>query len=152
VTTIERLNELLEAERAGVETLSLLAAAAEGRDQRGLFEQVRDDEARSCAGLIAALHRLGGPVSRGRGDFADKVRAQPTLPARLRLLNRGQQWVVTRLDALLAEPGLDAATTGFLREMRAAHVRNVERCEALIAALERRSRESTGGRGSPAAR
>lgn len=135
--TIDRLNALLLAERAGVETLSRLVETASTPELRALFGAVRDDEAWSCAGLAKAIQRLGGAMAAGRGDFAEKVMAEPSLPARLRLLNRGQGWVVNRLAALL-EQGLDGETRGFLEEMRTVHVRNIAACDALVARLDAR--------------
>lgn len=131
---IERLNELLEAERAGVETMSRLVEIAITPEMRKLLEGIRDDEAWSCAGLANAIRRLGGRMSEERGDFADKVMAQPSLPERLRLLNRGQGWVVKRLDTL-SEKQLDEESRAFLHQMRAVHVRNIERCDGLISEL-----------------
>ena len=108
MTAIDRLNELLEAERAGVDTLSRLFPEARGPEMQKLFEAVRDDEAWSCAGLVRSIKTLGGTISEKKGDFAEKVMREPTLAARLRLLNRGQGWVVKRLDGLLGEtlPGV----------------------------------------------
>lgn len=131
---IERLNELLEAERAGVETMSRLIEVAITPEMRKLFEEIRDDEAWSCAGLAKAVKRLGGRMSEKKGDFAEKVMAEPTLPDRLQMLNRGQGWVVKRLDAL-SEKQLDEESRAFLHQMRAVHVRNIERCNGLIAEL-----------------
>ena len=45
MTTVDRLNELLEAERAGVETLSRLFPEARSPEMQKLFEGVRNDEA-----------------------------------------------------------------------------------------------------------
>lgn len=132
--TIERLNELLEAERAGVRTMAHLIQVAITVEMRKLFEEIRNDEAWSCAGLAEAVKRLGGRMSEKKGDFAEKVMAEPALPARLRMLNRGQGWVVKRLDAL-PEQQLDEESRAFLRQMRAVHVRNIERCDGLIAEL-----------------
>jgi len=103
MTAIDRLNELLEAERAGVDTLSRLFPEARDPDMRKLFEDVRDDEAWSCAGLVRCIKTLSGTSSEKKGDFAEKVMREHTLAARLRLLNRGQGWVVKRLDGLLGE-------------------------------------------------
>lgn len=99
---VDRLNELLKAERGGVETTSHLAQASTDGQSRTLFEQIRDDEAWSCAGLAACIGRLGGARTDERGDFAEKVLAVASLTDRLRLLNRGQRWVVKWLDELLA--------------------------------------------------
>ena len=103
VTLIDRLNELLEAERAGVDTLSRLFPEARSPEMQKLFEEVRNDEAWSCAGLVRSIKEMGGAISEKKGDFAEKVMSEPTLAARLRLLNRGQGWVVKRLDGLLGE-------------------------------------------------
>ena len=135
LTTIDRLHELLEAERAGVDTLSRLFPEALGPEMRKLFEEVRDDEAWSCAGLVRSIKTLGGTITEKKGDFADKVMREPTLAARLRFLNRGQGWVVKRLDGLLAET-LPASVRDFLDEMKTRHVTNIEACDRLAKSLE----------------
>jgi nitronate monooxygenase len=78
---------------------------------------------------------MGGTISEKKGDFAEKVMSEPTLTARLRLLNRGQGWVVKRLDGLLGET-LPASVGSFLTEMKTRHVGNIEACERLAASLD----------------
>ena len=134
MTLVDRLNELLEAERAGVETLTLLWLEARPPETRKLFEEVRDGEAWSCAGLVRSIRQLGGVMSDGTGDFAKKVMSEPSLAGRLCLLNRGQGWVVKRLDGLLGEP-LPATVREFLEEMKARHVANIGACERLAESL-----------------
>lgn len=135
MTAVDRLNELLEAERAGVETLSRLFPEARTPEMRKLFKEVRDDEAWSCAGLARSIKTLGGVMSEKKGDFADKVMSEPTLAARLRLLNRGQGWVVKRLDGLLGET-LPAPVSEFLKEMKTRHIANIEACDQLADSLK----------------
>jgi hypothetical protein len=134
MTVIDRLNELLEAERAGVDTLSRLFPEARGPEMQKLFEEVRNDEAWSCAGLVRSIKTMGGTISEKKGDFAEKVMREPTLAARLRLLNRGQGWVVKRLDGLLGET-LAASVLGFLEEMKTRHITNIDACERLAESL-----------------
>jgi Domain of unknown function (DUF6306) len=135
LTAIDRLNELLEAERAGVDALSRLFSEARGPEMQRLFEQVRNDEAWSCAGLVRSLKAMSGTISDNKGDFAEKVMGEPTLAARLRLLNRGQGWVVKRLDGLLAE-ALPASVGDFLEEMKTRHITNIEACARLAESLD----------------
>ena len=135
MTTIDRLNELLEAERAGVDTLSRLLPEALGPEMRALFEGVRNDEAWACAGLVRSIETLGGATSGKRGDFAEKVMGESTLARRLRFLNRGQGWVVKRLDGLLGE-ALPASVAAFLGEMKKRHVSNIEACDRLAESLD----------------
>lgn len=133
---VEQLNRLLAAERAGVEALSRLVEQAPTSEMRALFSQIRDDEAWACAGLIGCLARLGRRPTRAKGGFAVKVLALPALPDRVRLLNRGQRWVVERIDGLLPWD-LDEETRAFLAEMRAGHLLNVRRCDQLLVELDR---------------
>jgi nitronate monooxygenase len=132
---IDGLNELMSAERAGVDTLSCFVQEATDPGMRALFEQVRDDEAWSCAGLAQCIERLGGARTGERGDFVEKVMAVASLTDRLRLLNRGQRWVVKRIERLLAR-ALDESTRGFLVQMASVHAMNIERCDALIGRLD----------------
>ena len=134
MTPVDRLNELLEAERAGVETLSRLFPEARSPEMQQLFEGVRNDEAWACAGLVRSIKTLGGVTSEKKGDFAEKVMSEPTLAARLRFLNRGQGWVVKRLDALTRET-LPELVGEFLEEMKTRHVANIEACERLAESL-----------------
>ena len=101
---------------------------------RKLFEQVRDDEAWSCAGLVRSIKTLGGVMSEKKGDFAERVMAEPTLGARLKFLNRGQMWVVKRLDTLLGET-LHPSVSGFLAEMKTRHLANIAACDQLAESL-----------------
>jgi len=134
MTIIDRLNELLEAERAGVETLSRLFPEAPSAETQKLFEGVRNDEAWACAGLVRSIKTLGGVASEKKGDFAEKVMNEPTLADRLRFLNRGQGWVVKRLDAFVGDT-LPESVSEFLEEMKKRHVINIEACERLAASL-----------------
>lgn len=124
---IDRLNELLEAERAGVELARELAPVVPKAYAEGELKKFREDEAWACAGLHRAILKYGGTPSERTGDFAEKVMALPTEGERLKLLARGQMWVVKRLDALL-EMGLDPETATFLQEMREQHLENIEPC------------------------
>jgi Domain of unknown function (DUF6306) len=135
MTVVDRLNELLEAERAGVETLARLFPEARIPEMRKLFEEVRNDEAWSCAGLARSIKMLGGVISDKKGDFAEKVMSEPTLASRLRFLNRGQEWVVKRLVSLLGE-ALPASVSEFLEEMKRRHIANIGACDRLAESLE----------------
>jgi len=65
MTVGDRLNELLEAERAGVETLSRLVP--EARSTRKLLEEVRYDEAGGIVHQARPLHQVPrGPCQRTR--------------------------------------------------------------------------------------
>lgn len=124
---VARLNELLEAERAGVEA----AAALQRADRKGVtdteLKKFAEDEASACAGLHRAILRYGGEPSGRTGDFGRKVAALKTEGERLNLMARGQAWVVKRLDVLVGMP-LDPETQAFLAEMREEHLENIDAC------------------------
>ena len=134
--TTARLNELLEAERAGVETLQALIKTVPKGYFRNHLTKIEADEAFSCAVLERAVRAAGGEPSRATGDFAAKVLSLDTLVDRLKLLSRGQMWVVKRLDAV-AEDVTNPERRKELAEMRREHVDNVAWCDQQAADLER---------------
>jgi hypothetical protein len=125
---IDLLNRLLEAEKAGVETLAFFLEK-EPNDE--LYKVVKSDEAWSCAGLIQSIKREGGIVSTATGDFADKVKSLPTLPEQLSLLIKGQAWVVKKIDKALELPMADE-TRAFLEEMKTKHHVNIHNVEQVL--------------------
>ena len=94
------LNELLEAERAGAR-VTLRTAAEAPDDMKALIMTIHRDETRWCGVLTRAIHRLEGAPSAKTGAFYEKAMAVAGIPARLAFLNRGQGWVVRKLETLL---------------------------------------------------
>lgn len=97
---LAELNRLLEAERAGARVALISARSAPNEDHAGLMRTVRADEARWCAMLSRQIRRLGGTPSRTVGAFHAKAMAIADPIERLAFLNRGQAWVVRKLEAL----------------------------------------------------
>jgi hypothetical protein len=124
---IDRLNELLECERAGVEAAMGLGASDAPGFSHGELQKFAEDEGWACGGLRRAIVRYGGRPSERTGPFATKVLALGTEGERVSLLARGQAWVVKRIEALLAMD-LDPETRAFLSQMRDQHLENVEAC------------------------
>lgn len=98
---IEALDELLSAERAGAQVAQASLAEATGELQRRVLAQVHRGEADSCKRLRDCLISLGAEPGRERGAFYEKCMAIPDLGERLALVDRGQKWVIRKLEALL---------------------------------------------------
>jgi uncharacterized protein DUF6306 len=124
---VSLLNDLLEAERAGVEAAAALRQTSGGDMTAAELDKFADDEASACAGLHRAILRYGGQPSDRTGDFGRRIAALQDEGDRLNLMARGQAWVVKRLDGLLSMP-LDTETRIFLAEMRAQHLENIDAC------------------------
>ncbi|MDD3651580.1 DUF6306 domain-containing protein [Immundisolibacter sp.] len=124
------LDELLEAERAGAR-VALHTANDAPAELTPLVRAIQHDEARWCALLTQSIQRLGGTPSRRTGDFYAKAMAIRDLPARLAFLNRGQRWVVRKLQALLPRVG-DARLQAGLGAMLTAHEANIARVAAAL--------------------
>jgi hypothetical protein len=82
--------------------------------------------------LYKTIRRLGGVASHDTGAFVQKTLAVDGLAARLAFLNKGQAWVVRKIDQVLPEVEDDAARA-MLVEMRVSHLDNIAACEALLA-------------------
>ncbi|WP_102344788.1 DUF6306 domain-containing protein [Bacillus sp. Marseille-P3661] len=125
------LNSLLEAERAGVQTMDYLLKNCSTDQLEGRFKHVKSDEAWSCAGLHDAIIREGGVPTKETGDFTEKVKSQNTLEEKLTLLNKGQSWVARKIDEVL-EFELHEETRLFLIEMKTKHNENIANMEEYL--------------------
>lgn len=126
------LNALLEAERAGAKAATVFRHEYANSDAAALIEQVRRDEAWCCGMVSGWIAKLGGEASQRTGDFLEKVLAKQGLQARLAFLNRGQDWVVRQLQAVI--PTLDAGPLrADLQCMLDMHAVNIEACAAYLA-------------------
>src|SRR5262249_20361321 len=124
------LNILLEAERAGARvTLDSLRTLNTG-SVADLIRDIHHDEAKWCAMLSEELQRLGATASPKTGDFYGKAMAIADINERMVFLNRGQGWVVRKLDEFLARVQ-DDRLHARLREMRDAHVVNIARASSI---------------------
>lgn len=130
---IELLNALLEGERAGNKVAEAFIAESQSPEVRGLLEGIKRDEARFAAMLARFVKKLGGTPSERIGGFYDKAMAIEGFGARLAFLNRGQGWVVHKLQEALPRVRDDRVHAA-LKGMLGAHEINIARCEALIQA------------------
>lgn len=123
------LNELLEAERAGARVAMETAREMPPCALTTLVQDVHQDEVRWCSMLMRTIKALEGTPSSATGAFWGKAMAIRDLEQRLSFLNRGQAWVVRRLEALI--PRLqDGQVRADLATMLEAHRSNIERVDA----------------------
>jgi nitronate monooxygenase len=128
---IDRMQELLEAERAGVKCLAAMADAAPEGEKKDFLVFLRNDEGRFCAGLYRLILARGGTPHDRVGSFAEKVLALPGEAERLVLLVKGQAWVVRKIDEI--PPGeMTPGEKEFFVDMREAHVINIEACRKYL--------------------
>ena len=130
MTLIDRMQELLEAERAGVKCLDAMADHAADMGKKELFTLFRNDEGKYCAGLFQFIQARGASPTTIVGAFADKVIALPTEAEQVALLVKGQAWVVRKIDEI-PPAELNAQETAFFADMREVHIVNIEKCKQL---------------------
>jgi nitronate monooxygenase len=118
------LNSLGEAERAGGRVLHELTEMARSPELRELLKKVGHDEGYYAGELAAHVRRLGGAPSNKTGDFVEKVRAVNDFRGKLELLNRGQRWVIRKIEENLASLS-DADLHAFLALMAKGHHLNI---------------------------
>ena len=133
MTLVDRMQELLEAERAGVKCLSAMADGADPGPKKELYARFRNDEGTFCAGLYRLLKAHGADPTDKTGAFADKVIALPTEIEKVALLIKGQAWVVRKIDEIPQGDTNDGEKAFFIN-MRAVHVANIEECQRLVPA------------------
>jgi len=118
-------DELLEAERAGARVASEMAAeVSDDPELHRLIAHIRQDEAHWCSVLVDAIRSLDAVPTRATGAFYEKAMAIDDLAERMAFLNRGQRWVVRKLQTLL--PTLaDRDMHHALSLMLVAHEKNI---------------------------
>jgi len=131
MTLIDRLQELLEAERAGVKCLDAMADHASDMGKKELFTLFRNDEGKFCSGLFGFLQARGAVPTTNVGAFADKVIALPTEAEQVALLVKGQSWVVRKIDEI-PPAEMNAEEKAFFADMREVHVVNIEKCRNFV--------------------
>ena len=130
---IDRMQELLEAERAGVKCLAAMADSSPEGEKKDFLIFLRNDEGRFCAGLHRLIRdRKGTPTDRV-GSFAEKVLALKGEAERLALLVKGQSWVVRKIDEIPSGE-MTPGEKEFFDDMRKAHVVNIEACRKYMPA------------------
>lgn len=128
---IERMQELLEAERAGVACLGAMAEKAPPGEMKDFLVKLRNDEGRFCAGLYRFIETRGAKPRNTVGPFAEKVLSLPGEAERLALLNKGQAWVVRKIDEI-PQADMTPGEKTFFADMREAHVVNIEACSRFL--------------------
>ena len=134
------LNELLEAERAGARVAMETGREIHSQELAALVADIHKDEVHWCGMLMRTIKSLGATPSSATGAFHGKAMAIPDVDDRLKFLNRGQAWVVRKLEALIPRLHVPQARAD-LEAMLQAHRQNIERVE---------SRFSEGGTPEPA--
>ncbi len=130
VQLLELLNELLEGERAGARGLRKISKRFDEENARDELRLIGKDEARFCAMLAQHIEHLGGTPSPTTGAFYDRLMAEESAREQLLLLNRGQAWVVRKIQAALPNIS-ERALHADLTEMLEVHEANIARCEQL---------------------
>jgi hypothetical protein len=135
---IVALQELLEGERAGARIARESLDQVKNLDLPGalpaLIEQIKSDETAYCSMLIGQVKSLGGQPSLATGAFYEKCMAYTDLHERFNFLNRGQGWVVKRINELLPQLN-NQDLVAALVEMRNTHQSNIEKTSAILDCL-----------------
>ena len=129
----ERIVTLLEAERAGVIAARGLLSLATDSAEKDLMALVLDGERESCQVLGRTLLKMGTRGSGQVGDFAQKVMALEVPEERLRLLIKGQEWVVRKInEAIQTGPKKEIVLS--LTEIMHVHDVNIGKCREYLEA------------------
>ena len=132
----ERVVTLLEAERAGVLTARALLDAASDSAESDLMGAVLDGERESCRILGRTLLKMGARGSGLVGDFARKVMSLPHRDDQIRLLIKGQEWVVRKIDETI-ESAPPEEFIPALTEIRLIHDIGIGKCREYLKTVER---------------
>ena len=118
------LNTLVEAERAGARVTHESVEMCGDGPIADLMRTIQRDEARWCSMLMGHVKALGAAPSKRVGGFYERAMAIADPGERIAFLNRGQGWVVRKLQDILPRVR-DADLHDDLAEMLRAHEANI---------------------------
>ena len=121
---LEFLNTLLEAERAGAKVCQSTLKEINDASRIQLLISIKRDEVASCQGLIGSIRIMGAEPSVNTGDFYEKCMVISDIKDRIRMLNKGQRWVVRKITETLPEI-VNKHVQMQLKEMLKMHEKNV---------------------------
>ena len=137
MTLIDRMNELLEAERSGIIVYEQMSFLSPNKGINRMFAAIRNNEALDCEILHSLISQRDVRPSDNMNGFADKVMALEDEKERLALVLRGLAWVVRKIDELPGEE-LTQAEQDFFRQMRGQHLWNIGSLRELLQEMEKR--------------
>jgi len=123
-TTVDLLNELLEAERSGVVVFEHMSFFSSRKDANRVFSIIRNNESRDCAMLHALISRRQVRPSDNINGFAEKMMALEDEHERIELAIKGCAWV-TRKITEFTEADLTEEEREFLLGMHRQHIWNI---------------------------
>lgn len=88
---------LLEAERAGVQSINYILPSVDDGDLKLLMTRYLRDEGMNCQILISFIKNLGIDPGNKTGDFVEKIRSLKTTGEQIDLLIKGQEWVARQI-------------------------------------------------------
>src|SRR6266481_2065636 len=119
-----KIEEFLNALGDAGRVLHELMPLAKSLELQEMQRKVGHDEGYYAGELAAHVRRLGGTPSTKTGDFVEKVRAVADFRGRLDLLNRGQRWVIRKIEENSSAVG-DDHLRAFLAVMAEGHRVNI---------------------------
>ena len=128
---VSLLNELVRAERAGARICTLSIVHAPSLAATELLRKMQSDEARSCRALIECLTIMRMDPNDGVSDFFEKCMAIDDFYERMQLLNKGQYWVIKKVEYALPRV-IDSRIQQRLRQILDDHKANVVNLETYL--------------------
>ncbi|MBE0569381.1 MAG: hypothetical protein IH576_01945 [Deltaproteobacteria bacterium] len=129
MTLVERMQELLEAERAGLVCFDQMAFFASHKEVNHFFMSARNDAANFCEGLHSLIMQRDALPTTGMGGIAEKVMALETEKERIDLIAKEMAWVVRKIDEI-PKGDLNGGEVEFFTRMRDVYNNNLQICNS----------------------
>jgi hypothetical protein len=125
MTVVERMQELLEAERAGLVCFEQMAFFASHKEVNHFFMSARNHSAVFCEGLHSLIMQRKAAPTNAVGALNEKVMALETEKERIELIAKAINWLLNRIDDL-PQGELSEDEVGFFTRMRGTYSDSLE--------------------------
>ncbi|MFD2206979.1 5-formyltetrahydrofolate cyclo-ligase [Kiloniella antarctica] len=127
---IELLKQLLDVERAGVQSVAKIAKSADNELNNEVIAKISKDMNSICEMLSRHIADLGGPFRSKNDVLYEKKATQNCAEEYLELFKRGQDWSIRKLREALPKIGAEALARD-LRDMLNINEKIIQKCVKL---------------------
>ncbi len=131
MTTIEKLQKLLEAERSRVICLEQIAFLSPTKEINRLFSSMRNDASVACEALHSMILDRGGYTTTEVSELAEKIMELDSMDAILDYLIRDEKDVIRQIEEIPPEE-LKQQEMEYVKSLWHQHTRAVENCGRLL--------------------
>lgn len=131
MTLIERMQKLLEAERARVICTEQLAFLSPNKDANRLLATIRNDASTACEGLHSMILEREGKTTDEVSELAEKIMDLESFEEQIAFLVEDEMDVLRQIEGFVPEE-MNEREREYLQYLWGQHNRTIDKCKMML--------------------